>query len=265
MGLRFDRSIVAAAIAALLSGSPPALAQVRRVPPRPPARRAAAPPARIVVDLSGGMQGAGPSIADQLTFEANVEPAVVNLSYGAAGSPLLTGGIGVTLWKQLGVGVSVSSATRRGSAAVDGQIPHPFFFQKPRALTGTAAGLTRAETAVHLQVLYAIPASRRVTLTLSGGPSFASVGQDLVREVRYSESYPFDAVVYQGVNTSRVKASAPGFNAGADLRWMFARRLGAGALVRFVRANVDLPSPSGITLHTQAGGLQAGGGIRIVF
>lgn len=266
MARRLGRRLAAGVIAALLLATAvPALAQARRLPSRPAPRRPAHGPGRVVVDLSGGVQGAGPAIADQLTFEANVEQAVVDLKYSAAGSRLVTGGLGILVWKHLGIGAAVSGATRTGSVAIDGRIPHPLFFEKPRAFTATASGMTRAETAVHLQVLYAVPASRRVTLTLSGGPSFISVQQDLVREVRFGESYPFDSVLYQGVDRARAKATAPGFNAGADLRWMFARRLGAGALVRYVRSNVDLPSPAGTTLHVQTGGVQAGGGIRIVF
>jgi hypothetical protein len=56
-----------------------------------------------------------------------------------------------------------------------------------------------------------------------------------------------------------------GFNAGADLRWMFSRNVGLGGMVRFIRGSVDLETENNRRILVRAGGLQAGGGIRIGF
>lgn len=220
---------------------------------------------RVVIDVSGGVQGSGPAVADRLEFESNVETATIDVRYPSASSTTLTGGLGVRVWKQLGLGVSVSNATRSGSADIDGRIPHPFFFGQPRTLTGSSSGIERTETAAHLQVLVAVPVSRRFVLTLSGGPTLMRLEQSLVAEARYDDTYPFDAVKFTSTRTERKKASAAGFNAGADLRWMLTRTLGVGALVRYASANVDLGVPGGQTLRIRAGGVQAGGGLRVVF
>ena len=45
---------------------------------------------------------------------------------------------------------------------------------------------------------------------------------------------------FTGVDTARQKGTKTGFNVGADVRWMFTSRIGAGALVRLARATIDL-------------------------
>lgn len=220
---------------------------------------------RVVIDVSGGVQGSGPAVADRLEFESNVETATIDVRYPSASSTVLTGGLGVRVWKHLGLGVSVSNATRSGSADIDGRIPHPFFFGQPRTLTGSSSGIERTETAAHLHGLVALPVGRRVVLTLSGGPTLMRLEQSLVSEVRYEDTYPFDAVTFTSARTERPKASAAGFNAGADVRWMLTRTLGVGALVRYARADVDLGVTGGEMLRIRAGGVQASGGLRVIF
>ena len=240
----------------------PANAQAQRDPAR--VSPAVSAP-RVVIDVSAGVQGSGPAVTDRLEFESNVETAGIDVRYPSASSTVLSGGVGVRVWKQLGLGVSVSSATRSGSADLDGRIPHPFFFGQPRTLTGSPSGMERTESAAHLQVLFAVPVSRRFVLTLSGGPTLMRLEQSLVSEVRYEDTYPFDAVKFTTARTERKKASAGGFNAGADVRWMLTRTLGFGALVRYASANVDVGVAGGQTLRIRAGGIQAGGGVRVVF
>ncbi len=256
-------SSAAAALFVSLWVAAPAAAQPRRPAPRPPALGPA--PARVVIDLSGGTRRAGPAFSDRLEFETNVETATVDVNYPSATAVVLNGGAAFRLWKQVGLGFAVSNATRTGAAALDGQIPDPFLFNQPRTLTGSPSGLTRNETAVHLQVLYVLPLSRAVTLTLSAGPTLARVRQDLVTAVRYDEAYPYDAVTFRSVATTRASASAAGGHAGADVRWMFSRALGAGALVRYSNATVHLPASATRTLDIRAGGVEALAGLRLVF
>jgi hypothetical protein len=47
--------------------------------------------------------------------------------------------------------------------------------------------------------------------------------------------------------------------------WMLNRRFGVGGLVRFSKASVDLDAPDNRTISVDAGGVYAGGGIRILF
>lgn len=253
---------LAVAIVALLAPAA-AVAQPRRPISRPPALSRPHPP-RVVVDLSGGARSAAPAVSDRLTFESNIETATIDVRYPSSTAPLLTAGVGVQVWKQLGIGASVAAATRTAAATVDGRIPDPFRFEQPRTLTGTAPGIRRSDTAVHLDVQYAAPLGARMTVTLSAGPTLARVAQDLITEVRYSETYPYDAVTFTSAVSTRTTAAAIGVHAGVDLRWMFSRGLGIGALVRYTNATVHLAA-DGRTISVRTGGTEAGVGVRLVF
>ncbi len=259
--MRTPRGAAVVIVALLVPAA--AAAQPRRPISRPPAL-SRSHPARFVVDLSGGARSAGPAVSDRLTFETNVETATVDMRYPSSIAPLFTAGVAVQVWKQVGIGVAVATATRSGAATVDGRIPDPFRFEQPRALTGSAPGLKRSDTAVHLNVHYAAPVTERMTLTLSAGPTLARVAQDLITDVRYNETYPYDAVTFTSAVTTRATASAVGFHAGADLRWMFSRGLGIGALVRYANATVDLPAADR-TVSVRTGGTEAGVGVRVAF
>jgi hypothetical protein len=85
-----------------------------------------------------------------------------------------------------------------------------------------------------------------------------------VTDVSISSTYPYDAATFVGVDSRRISGTATGFNAGADVRWMFTRNIGVGGLVRFTRAKVDLEI-DGRTVQVDAGGAQAGAGLRLAF
>jgi hypothetical protein len=221
---------------------------------------------RVVVSLNGGIQTAGPGLSDHFEFATDLlEMAKVDVQYPAKPSVLIDGGLGLRLWKNLGVGVAVSHATVDGTAEIDAQIPHLLYLEQPRTVTGEQDGITRAETAVHVQLQISVPMASRLTLVLSGGPSRLNVEQEIVTDVLYDQEYPYDVATFRSAPARRSKASVTGFNAGADLRWMFSRNIGLGGIVRFIRGSVDLETENNRRISVRAGGLQAGGGIRIGF
>ncbi|MBE3034162.1 MAG: hypothetical protein IMZ74_13335 [Actinobacteria bacterium] len=116
-----------------------------------------------------------------------------------------------------------------------------------------------------MQVLYFVPASGNLRFVLSAGPSFMNLAQEVVTDVHYSETYPYDTAIFSRATTKQAMGSAVGFNVGADVQWMFGRHIGLGALVRFTRARIDIDISSGRTFAVDTGGVQAGGGIRIAF
>lgn len=219
----------------------------------------------VVIDLNAGAQIASDALSDRFEFERNAETATADVKYPAKPGVLVDGGVGFRLWKRLGAGVSVSYVARDGSADVDARIPHPFVFQQPRTVTGTQDSIAGTETGVHAQVQYTVEASPRISFVLAGGPSWISVSQELVKEVQYSETYPYDTATFLGASASRSTASAAGANASIDFRWMFQHRLGVGALVRFTRAKVTLDAENNRRVTMNAGGVQAGVGLRFAF
>lgn len=230
-----------------------------------PASAQSSSAARGYVSLNAATQPAKAALSDHFEFDANVETATADVHYPSKAGVVVDGGAGIRLWKQIGASVAISYFSSAGSATIDASIPHPFVFGQPRQISGEEGSITRMETAAHVQVLYFVPASGNLRFVLSAGPSFMNLEQEVVTEVHYSETYPYDTAIYSRAATKQAKGSAVGFNVGADVQWMFGRRIGLGALVRFTRARIDIDVASGRTLAVDTGGVQAGGGIRIAF
>jgi hypothetical protein len=219
---------------------------------------------RVLVTIGGGAQVGG-ATTDRIEWEEHRETATATVDYGVGASRLFGGGLGIRLWRQVGAGVAVSAASRTGTAAVDARIPHPFFFDQAREIGGDAPSLTRSETGVHVQVLYVVPSNGRRRIVLAAGPSRFRLEQDVVTTVRFTEQFPFDEAAFQRADTLARRASAVGFNVGADVAYMFTRTLGLAGTARFARATVALVRPGGGRTRVVAGGLQGGMGLRFAF
>jgi hypothetical protein len=223
------------------------------------------PDGRVFLSLGGGVQSVSGKLSDHFETPSNVETETVDVKYSLKPNVLVDGAVGFRLWKQLGAGLGVSRATGTHAADIEASIPHPFFFTRPRAISGTEDGIVRNETGVHVQLQYAVRAGGRATVVLGAGPSWIEVEQELVTAVKFDETYPYDEATFTGAVTARSKRSAVGFNAGADLRWMLTRHLGFGGAVRFTRAKVDLPAHDAAHIAVTAGGAQGTVGLRVAF
>ena len=101
-------------------------------------------------------------------------------------------------------------------------------------------------------------------VTVFGGPSYIRVQQDLVTDVRYSESYPYDTATFASATTASVQKGGVGFNVGADATWKLGRSLRAGGLVRYSRADLTLSSASGNDVALRTGGMQVAGTLQFI-
>ncbi len=159
------------------------------------------------------------------------------------------------------VGVGFSRVSDSADVAVAGTVPHPLFFDQLRGASAQASGLSRTETAVHLQLIYMAVVTNEIDVAISVGPSFFSVTQDIVSAVAVQEgAAPFEVVTAATATTTEVNDRAVGFNVGADMTYRFMPNLGAGLFLRYAAASVDLPSTS-----SDAGGFQVGIGLRARF
>ena len=226
---------------------------------------AAQPLPRIVVSVGGFAQPTDRRLEERFGFDEYLERAAVRVDHEIRGGGGFDGSVVVRVWRGLAAGVGVSHVGRRIPAAVAGEIPHPFHFSQPRAIEGRQEGIPHEETAVHAVAAWLAPVGRRMTIAIAGGPSRFSIAHGFVRGVRYSESYPFDRATFVGADVARVRGAAAGFHAGVDVVWRLHRRAGVGGLVRYSRAAATLPAAPGRTARVEAGGLQAGGGLRLFF
>ena len=89
-------------------------------------------------------------------------------TYPAGGGTAFDISVGVKVWRQLAFGAGVALFSRQDELQVTAQLPHPFHFDQPRRITGTAQGLTRAETAGHVQATWVAPVGQRPPRRTSG-------------------------------------------------------------------------------------------------
>jgi hypothetical protein len=220
---------------------------------------------RMRVDISAGKQTTTTQFSQAGTFEEFLENASFGVANKVKTDAFYDAGFNIRVWRGLSTGLAVSYFTKADSAAVQASIPHPFFFDGPRSISGQGAGLKRTETGVHILVAWTVPVTDRFELTFSGGPSVFQVRQDLVQRVSYSQSYPYDAAQFTDVTKQRIKGHAVGGNAGADVTWRFSRHVGIGTAVRYSRATFDASLGSSGPTTFDVGGLHAGGGLRLMF
>jgi hypothetical protein len=228
---------------------------------------------RARISINVGTQPSSTTFVSTTNPVIYQETASINTTYTVPSGTLFDGGFLVRLAGNFGVGVALASYAKSKDASVAGSIPHPFFFNTPRSISGTAGSLQRKELAAHIQAAYVIAAGR-FDVVLSGGPSFFDVSQDLVSGVSFTETYPYDTATFGTASTTRATGTKVGYNAGVDIGVMLARNVGVGVLFRFSRATLTLPlSPtpaatpplpdSSVTVDT--GGPQLAGGLRFYF
>jgi hypothetical protein len=231
---------------------------------RPARAQTRAWPERFWFGVSGGIQPAVNSFDDAFERELYQETERVTLGYPVTSGALIAASGGARVWKKLMLGFGATRYNRRASATVKARLPHPFFDNQFREIEGTT-NTTRSETAAHLLIGWMLPLSDTLRLIVTAGPSVLSVGQTLVTDVQFSETFPYDTAEFTAATTTTATRTATGFNAGADVFWMFSRRIGAGGLVQVTRARARLNAGSGRTITVDAGGAQAALGIRALF
>ena len=219
---------------------------------------------RGFVSVTAGLQAPATEFPHVAAFTLYQETGERRADYTVDSDMLFDVGAGARLWRRLSVGVGVSRFKHDGQAEIAARLPHPFFFDRFRPVSGSTVA-ERTETAAHVQMLVHAPLGNWIDVTLFGGPSFFNIKQRLVSDVRFSEMYPYDTATFSSATTVDRSASAVGVNIGADIATYFTRHLGVGALVRFSRAPVELAMPEGGVLSVDAGGLHVGGGLRLRF
>ena len=222
-------------------------------------------PFRGFVSINGGYQASSTDFRDSIAFTEFVEQGSIDSSYNVKSGPQLDIAGGARVWRSLGIGVGVTRFSKSGAASVAGKIPHPFFFNQPRSVEGEAAGLKREELAVHIQAMAIVPGAKGCLLPSSQVHRSSASNKGSFRSCRYSQQYPYDTATFSGVDTSTPSESTIGFNVGADVGYFFARNVGIGGVIRFSRASADFTSIDGETLAVDAGGVQAGAGLRLRF
>ena len=230
------------------------------------AATAAAQPSsrRFTIAINGGVEAAAQTLQDDFRFDEGPEEGTIAARYPTADAILVDGSLAVRLARRIRGGVAVSYASASTAARVQAGIPHPFHFERLRPVEGDSSKLDRTELGVHAQIQFVLPLTRRLHAVIGGGPTYFNVERQLVERVEYDHAYPYDEASFRSATSRRAKGSGIGFNAGGDVVWSFTSRAGLGASVRFTRGTVDLEA-AGRQVGVEAGGVQAGAGVRVSF
>jgi len=199
------------------------------------------------------------------TLTRNVESGSVTTSYGAGRPPAVDIGARGRAARHLAVGGSITWMSQHTSGDVSAAVPHPFFFNALRNVSGVGTDLPREEIAVHGEVSGLVPIGRALQLAVFAGPSYFRLQQGLVVDVAVNETYPYDTATFASATTTAVTRSKVGYNAGLDVSGRIASHLGLGFTARYSRASVRLPATTTDDVTVRVGGLQVGGGVRFGF
>jgi hypothetical protein len=229
-------------------------------------------PERVFVTIDVPFQPLSNDFSESLRFADTIrrtENVSFVTDYASTRGASFDAGAGIRLTNNMGVGATVSWFRRSGSGFFDLMVPNPLIANRPLDLTGSISGLRRTEVGIHIQTLYALPLGRRSRVMLSGGPSVFNARQDLVRSIEFDMLPGFTSLRFDQALLAEVSRTVVGFNSGADITWALASRFGVGMVARYSRAKVTLDpgSQSGVSraIDSHAGGLQLGGGIRLLF
>jgi hypothetical protein len=237
-------------------------------PYQPPTVRAEQ---RVFFHLNAMGQPGSQDLTSTSVFDLYDERGQFDVLRGIDGGGATDVGAWYRIGRHLGVGVGYTASSGNGSAEVTGVVPHPFFFNRPRAFALDVPGLRTRERAVHLQALWHMPITTAWDATLFVGPSFLHARLDQIADVAISEvGAPFNAVNAVPSVASR-SGSGTGFNIGVDTTYIFLRdvaflrAIGGGLTLRYAGGSVDVDQPGGAAQSVDVGGFGIGGGLRLRF
>jgi Outer membrane protein beta-barrel domain len=215
------------------------------------------------VGVDVGTQTRASSFGDTFDVPLYLETEHVAADYPRTGGLFVSFGARYRLWKHLTAGVVVSAFSDTGDATVKATLPHPFVDNTPRNIEGVAT-TKRQELSVSPTVGWILPLSSSVRLAVNAGPAVMTVKQQFATAVKFSETYPYDTAAFTSADLTESSKTAVGLFVGADVAWMFSKHVGVGGAIQLARATMDL-KVSDRTVSIDAGGTQAGGGVRFVF
>jgi len=219
---------------------------------------------RIEISGNVGAQTGASKFTQSHSFTFNSETETLTVDHDVKTALGFNVGAAVRLVPQFWAGVQYAMTEMKPSASITAVIPHPLVFNASRTVEGSSNDVVHSEQNVHVDLMYALPV-RAVDVRVMGGPTFFNLKQDLVSRVTVNESYPFDTATFASATTKRLSKSTVGFNAGVDISRPLSPQVGIGALIRYSRGDVKFDDPDTGPQTVKAGGLEAGGGLRIRF
>lgn len=246
-----------ALFAGVILGASTASAQVASVPaPSSDAVPAVKPGAAVknprAMLVIGGSTFPGTNFTIGGTKSINAESAPYSTALQSKSGFGVSASAGAAVWRRLGVRAGFSSYSAPVDGAFQASVPHPFYFNRPRALSGETAGLKRQESAIDLHVAALVDAGQRVTVMVSAGPTLLRMQQGIATDFVYRDAYPYDTATLASVSTSAVTSSKNTIGGTVTLGVFLTKSVGVAAGVHF--ASADAPIGADTNTSVKIGG-----------
>jgi Outer membrane protein beta-barrel domain len=212
---------------------------------------------RGYANLNGLLQTASRDVSASGSFDLYEEVATFDAPREIGSGMVVDLSGGYKVWRNLAIGLGYSRFSNTDNVTVTARIPDPIVFDSPNEQTLSAGDLEHSESAVHLSAVWFYPVTDKIDVAFLAGPSFFTVKETHVTAVTVQSN----TSIVSGVSVGNAKESGTGLHAGVDVTYLVTPRIGAGVLLRYAGASVDLPGAEDIGV----GGFQLGVGVRVRF
>lgn len=165
------------------------------------------------------------------------------------------------LTPRFGVRAGFQTFSRKSDATFEAQIPHPFYFNQQRKVSGAQSGLGFSESAMTLTGVYR-GGSGKWKVNVEAGAAFFTVNATVADRVNFGDVYPYDTATFSGVASSKRKVSPIGVAVGIEVGRQLSNAVAVVAGGRFTGGSGDLDI-AGAKVNVKAGGAQARIGLRL--
>lgn len=220
---------------------------------------------RFRVGVGGGLALGTLSWTGTSTWEVNQEDATLRADYEAGTGPAVEAMIGVRVTPAFGFRAAFGWSRRDADATLEAAVPHPFFFDRPRPVSGQASGLEYSQLTTYLDLEWR-PVVGRLSLSFFGGAALVRAEADVVERIQIDEEFPFDEATFRSAQTRQVRSDAGvGWSAGASLSHVLGHRAAVVLEGRYTRASLELSSSGSAVTPLDAGGFQLIAGLTVGF
>jgi hypothetical protein len=217
---------------------------------------------RIEVGLAFAQTLGSTTFDASQTVKEYLEDGTLKSSYDVGKAP--GGGFDVqyNLKPRFGIRAGAQTFSRKSTGTFTAQIPHPFFFARPRSVSGSQSGLGFSETAFTLTGVYR-GGSGKWKMNLEAGGAYFTVNATVAEKITYGEVYPYDTATFSGITPAKKKVSPIGFAVGLEVGRELSKAVSVVVQGRFTQGSGDLDI-NGAKIAIKAGGAQARVGLRLV-
>jgi len=219
------------------------------------------------VTIGGGTQSSNQAFKSTKSVMKYGELAKFETDYSSRNGAILDVSAGIRVWQKLAFSVGVSLFESQDNISGQGTVPNPLFIGRPRTVTFEGASFQHRQLGIHLSLVYVIPLSDRIRVTVFGGPTLFRLNQDVVEDLQLgpeTDAPFFNTVDVQSALATSVTQAGIGGHFGFDGTYLMTSQFGVTGIFRFAGGSVELLDGNS-TIPVDVGGPQLSGGLRLFF